>query len=155
VKDLKPGVFEERKLNDAIFGATPHRRYGPLQLTASHETIGTRDEHGLLFFEVVRATPSGPDSVCRCEGAVEGAAGQGAEGKDLSALHPRLPAPVEVPDRLPRRVCGDGLSALQRVEGPGRGCPVHAVRPSIAAKSETRHYSCEPIRWGMQLGKMT
>lgn len=59
VKDLKPGVFEERKLNDAIFRARPHRLYGPLQLTASHKTIAPETNTGFFFFEVVRKTPGG------------------------------------------------------------------------------------------------
>ena len=59
VQDLKPGVFEEPKLNDAIFHARLHRLYGPLQLTAIHQTIAPETNTGFFFFEVLRTTPAG------------------------------------------------------------------------------------------------
>jgi foldase protein PrsA len=58
VEDLKPGVFEEKKLNDAIFSAKFDRLYGPLQLTAIHKTIAPETNTGFFIFEVTKTTPA-------------------------------------------------------------------------------------------------
>jgi foldase protein PrsA len=57
VKDLKPGVFEEKSLNDAIFSAQLNRLYGPMKLTAGHKTIAPETNTGFFIFEVTRIVP--------------------------------------------------------------------------------------------------
>jgi foldase protein PrsA len=54
VKDLLPGVYEEKPLNDPIFSATLHRLYGPLQITAAHKTIAPETNSGFFIFEVTK-----------------------------------------------------------------------------------------------------
>jgi foldase protein PrsA len=58
VKDLKPNVYEEKPLNDAIFNAKHNRLYGPLKLTATHKTIASETNSGFFIFEV-KATVAG------------------------------------------------------------------------------------------------
>ena len=58
VKDLKPHVYEEKPLNDAIFNAKHNRLYGPLKLTATHKTIASETNSGFFIFEV-KATVAG------------------------------------------------------------------------------------------------
>ena len=52
VKDLKPHVYEEKPLNDAIFNAKHNRIYGPLKITATHKTIPSETNSGFFIFEV-------------------------------------------------------------------------------------------------------
>ncbi len=59
VADLKPGVYEEKKLNDAIFSAQLNRLYGPLELTATHKTIAGEPNTGFFVFEVKKIVPGG------------------------------------------------------------------------------------------------
>jgi foldase protein PrsA len=57
VKDLLPGVFEEKPLNDAIFNSKPHRLYGPMEVTAGHPTIAPETNSGFFVWEVLRSVP--------------------------------------------------------------------------------------------------
>lgn len=70
VRDLKPGVFEERTLNDAIFGAQLHRLYGPLRLTATHRTIAPETNTGFFLFEVRKVTEGGEVPLSRVKAAL-------------------------------------------------------------------------------------
>jgi hypothetical protein len=57
VKNLLPGVFEEKKLNDAIFSAQLHRLYGPLRLNTLRRTIAPETNSGFFIFEVLGKVP--------------------------------------------------------------------------------------------------
>jgi hypothetical protein len=57
VKDLKPHVYEEKPLNDAIFNAKADRLYGPLKVTATHRTIASETNSGFFIFEVKGVVP--------------------------------------------------------------------------------------------------
>jgi foldase protein PrsA len=54
VKDLLPGVYEEKPLNDAIFSAKLNQLYGPLELKAAHKTIAPETNSGFFIFEVIK-----------------------------------------------------------------------------------------------------
>ena len=58
VKDLKPGVYEEKSLNDPIFTAKLHRLYGPLDIIAAHKTIAPETNSGYFIFEVTATVPA-------------------------------------------------------------------------------------------------
>lgn len=58
VRDLKPGVFEEKSLNDAIFKGRLHHLYGPDFVAASHKTIAPETNSGFFIFEATRTTPA-------------------------------------------------------------------------------------------------
>jgi foldase protein PrsA len=57
VKDLTPGFYEEKELNDAIFSAPLNRLLGPIKLTARHRTIAPETNSGFFLFEVKRIVP--------------------------------------------------------------------------------------------------
>jgi foldase protein PrsA len=59
VADLKPGVYEQKRLNNAIFGAKLNQLYGPLELTATHKTIAPETNTGFFIYEVKGITPAG------------------------------------------------------------------------------------------------
>jgi foldase protein PrsA len=71
VADLKPGVFEEKRLNDAIFSAKPNRIYGPLELIATHRTIAPETNSGFFIFEVTKATPASHIPLSRVKAKLE------------------------------------------------------------------------------------
>jgi hypothetical protein len=58
VKDLKPGIYQEPALDDAIFSAKPNRLYGPIKITAPHKTIAPEAGSGFFIFEVKRIVPA-------------------------------------------------------------------------------------------------
>jgi foldase protein PrsA len=57
VKDLLPGLYEEKPLNDAIFTAKPRQIYGPLEIIAKHKTIAPETNSGFFVFEVLHSVP--------------------------------------------------------------------------------------------------
>ena len=57
VKDLKPHLYEEKPLNDAIFNAKANRLYGPLRINAAHRTIASETNSGFFIFEVKGVVP--------------------------------------------------------------------------------------------------
>jgi PPIC-type PPIASE domain len=57
VKDLKPHLYEEKPLNNAIFTAKLNRLYGPLKVTATHRTIASETNSGFFIFEVLGIVP--------------------------------------------------------------------------------------------------
>lgn len=57
VKNLLPGIFEEKKLNNAIFSAQLHRLYGPLRINTLRRTIAPESNSGFFIFEVVDKVP--------------------------------------------------------------------------------------------------
>lgn len=57
VKDLKPHLYEEKPLNNAIFTAKLNRLYGPLKVTATHRTIASETNSGFFIFEVLGVVP--------------------------------------------------------------------------------------------------
>jgi foldase protein PrsA len=57
VADLKPGLFQEKVLDDAIFTAKLNRLYGPIRLTAQHKTIATETNTGFFIFEAKGVVP--------------------------------------------------------------------------------------------------
>jgi PPIC-type PPIASE domain len=57
VKDLLPGAYEEKALNDPIFSAKLHKLYGPLEISGGHKTIAPETNSGFFVFEVVGLVP--------------------------------------------------------------------------------------------------
>jgi foldase protein PrsA len=57
IADLKPHLFQEKVLDDAIFSAKPNRLYGPVELTAAHKTIAPETNSGFFVFEVKGIVP--------------------------------------------------------------------------------------------------
>ena len=58
VKDLVPGVYGEKVLNDAIFSAAPHRLYGPVRVASVRRTIAPESDSGFFLFEVLASVPA-------------------------------------------------------------------------------------------------
>jgi foldase protein PrsA len=83
VSDLKPGVFEEKRLNDAIFGAKLNRIYGPLELTATHRTIAPETNSGFFIFEVTKVTPASEIPLSRVKAKLEQELGEAQRARIL------------------------------------------------------------------------
>ena len=62
VRGLKPGVFNEKPLNDAIFRAKAHRLVGPVQVTFAFP--------GWFVFEVTKIVPARPKPRAQVEAAL-------------------------------------------------------------------------------------
>lgn len=70
VSDLKPGIYQEPALNNAIFSAKPGRLYGPIQITAPHKTIAPETGSGFFLFEVRRIVPERQIPLAKVKGAI-------------------------------------------------------------------------------------
>ncbi len=57
IKDLVPGVFGQKVLNDAIFSAQPNRLYGPVRVATVRRTIAPEADSGFFLFEVLHKVP--------------------------------------------------------------------------------------------------
>jgi foldase protein PrsA len=58
VAHLTPRTFQEPALDNAIFSAKLNRIYGPIKLTARHETIAPETNSGYFIFEVKEIVPA-------------------------------------------------------------------------------------------------
>jgi foldase protein PrsA len=58
VANMKPHLFLEQALNDAIFSAHLGRIYGPIKVTAHHKTIAPETNSGYFIFEVRALVPA-------------------------------------------------------------------------------------------------
>jgi hypothetical protein len=70
VADLKPGIFEEKNLNDAIFTARLNHLYGPFELTASHKTIAPETNTGFFLYEVTHVIPGNQKPLTQAKSAI-------------------------------------------------------------------------------------
>ena len=70
VKDLIPHLFEEKRLNSAIFQAKLDRLYGPITIVEAHPTIGPEAGAGSYVFEVKAIIPARPVGLAQVKGQI-------------------------------------------------------------------------------------
>jgi hypothetical protein len=70
VKDLLPGVYGEKVLNDAIFSAQPGRLYGPVRVASVRRTIAPEADSGFFLFEVLRKIPAHLTALSQVKAAI-------------------------------------------------------------------------------------
>lgn len=85
VKDLIPHLFEEKKLNDAIFSAQPNRLYGPVTIVESHATIGPESGSGSYVFEVKSIIPARAVPIVQVKSQIAEELAKGEKEKVVSA----------------------------------------------------------------------
>jgi hypothetical protein len=86
VKDLLPGAYEEKSLNDAIFTAKLHRLYGPLQIYGGHKTIAPETNDGFFVYEVVGTVPGKQTPLAKVKGSIATALTKADKDKTLAGF---------------------------------------------------------------------
>ncbi len=86
VKDLLPGVYEEKPLNDAIFSAKPNRLYGPFELKAAHKTIAPETNSGFFVYQVRKRVPGGQTPLGQVRNSIAEAMTTARKNKTLSGF---------------------------------------------------------------------
>lgn len=86
VKDLLPGIFEEKSLNDPIFAAQLNHLYGPLQITAAHKTIAPETNSGFFIYEVKRMIPAKLTPLSQVEAKIAASLTEAQKNSTLSGF---------------------------------------------------------------------